>query len=116
MDGDTENGFALGVDANQYGKFMEYVVRYNKNYGTRMEFTEHLNRFLEMDNYIEMVNDPTSGYTHRAGHNLFSDWSMESYKTLLGAKHTEELTEGDDGDISATHRGRRLTCHDEDLG
>ena len=80
---------------------MEYVVRFSKNYGTRMEFTEHLNRFLEMDDYINLVNSPTSSYTHRAGHNFFSDWSAESFKTLLGAKHTEELLEGDDGDTSA---------------
>jgi hypothetical protein len=88
---------------------MEYVVRYSKNYGTRMEFTEHLNRFLEMDAYIEMVNSPESGYSHKAGHNLFSDWSSAAFKTLLGAKHTEELDEGDDGD--ASYKGRRLNCH-----
>ena len=34
------------VDAEEYGKFMDYVVRYNKNYGTRAEFQDHLNRFL----------------------------------------------------------------------
>lgn len=114
LDGDTENGFVQDIDTDKYGKFMEYVVRFSKNYGTRMEFTEHLNRFLEMDEYINLVNAPNSPYTHKAGHNLFSDWSAEAFKTLLGAKHTEELLEGDDGDTSAAHR--KLDCHPTDHG
>ena len=48
---------------------MEYLVRYNKSYGTKMEFDSHMSNFLDMDDYIQKVNAPESKYTHKAGHN-----------------------------------------------
>lgn len=41
------------VKPDQYGKFMEYVVKFNKSYSTTEEFQAHLNHFLKMDEYIE---------------------------------------------------------------
>ena len=64
---------------------MQYMAQYNKNYASREEYAEHFVNFSEMDDYIERVNAPTSGFTHRAGHNKFSDWNRAEYKKLMGA-------------------------------
>ena len=36
-----------------------------------------------VDDYINEVNAPNSGYTHTAGHNQFSDWKQEEIDRML---------------------------------
>ena len=64
-----------------------------------------------MDQYIQKVNAPDSSYTHKAGHNFYSDWSEEQFSTLLGAKHSQDNWQGDDA-----KKGRKLKCNDLDEG
>jgi len=93
---------------------MEYLVRYNKSYGTKMEFDSHMINFLDMDDYIQKVNAEDSPYTHKAGHNQFSDWSPQQFQKILGAKQTENSREGDNGDDSRMFEGRKLCSEDEE--
>jgi hypothetical protein len=68
--------------------FMKWISKHNRSYGTREEFMVRLERFLHNDAYIKKVNAPDSGYTHRAAHNKFSDYTQAEYERMLNRKTT----------------------------
>lgn len=64
---------------------MQYVVDYNKNYGTAAEFKFRLEQFKESLAKIESHNnDEKNG--HKIGVNAFSDFTRAEYKKMLGFK------------------------------
>lgn len=68
--------------------FMRWIAKHNKSYGTREEFMVRLERFLFADAHIKMVNAPNSGYSHKAAHNKFSDYTEAEYEGMLNRKTT----------------------------
>ena len=70
-------------------EFMKFIAKFNKNYGTIEEYTARLNRFIEIDAFINEVNDPKSEHTHTAGHNKFSDWTEAEFERLMTEKPLE---------------------------
>lgn len=68
--------------------FMHWIAKNNKSYATREEYMVRLARFLVVDAHIKMVNAPNSGYSHRAGHNKFSDYTEAEYERMLNRKVT----------------------------
>lgn len=74
-------------------EFMKYISVHNKSYGTREEYNARLANFIRSDDYIKMVNAPSSGSTHRAGHNKFSDWSEAEFTAIM--KETSEAYENE---------------------
>lgn len=69
-------------DANQF-KFMKYIAEHNKSYGTAEEYAHRFENWLWNEIFINEVNDPSSAYTHTAGHNIFSDWTEEEFARMM---------------------------------
>jgi hypothetical protein len=59
------------------------MATFNKSYQDSAEFEIRFARFQEVDAFVNSVNAPGSGYTHRAGHNQFSTWSEEEFMTMM---------------------------------
>lgn len=66
-------------------KFSEHVSAYGLSYGTDAEFKFRLNEFAKKDTRIQQINSEQSSFT--VGHNLFSTWTHEEYKRLLGFRY-----------------------------
>lgn len=65
-------------------EFMKWVAKHNKSYGTREEFFFRMEKWLEVDAFIQEVNAEGSEYTHTAGHNHLSDLTRGEYKKMMG--------------------------------
>ena len=73
-----------GLMTEQDFHFINYIAQHNKVYQTVEEFEFRQQVFVEMHAIIEAHN--AEGHTWTLGHNQFSDWTHEEYKTLLGYK------------------------------
>jgi len=72
---------ACAISENDF-KFMQYLTKHNKSYGTVEEYRFRQELFQEMDAFIEAHNATESSY--ELGHNEMSDWSEAEYSRLLG--------------------------------
>jgi C1A family cysteine protease len=72
-------------------KYMNYLAEFGKNMNSIEEFEARLEHFTATDLDIEEINGQNNTWT--AGHNQFSDWSHEEYKSILGLKMTTENAE-----------------------
>ena len=69
--------------------FAMYVAKYGKNYATNEEWAHRKNLFKETHREITNIN--SNGSTHHANHNMFSDWTHEEYKRLLGTWNKSKI-------------------------
>ena len=69
-------------------KYMNHCAKFGKNVGDTEEFQTRLGHFAKADKTIEDHNAGSHNFT--MGHNQFSDWSADEYKTLLGRKETDK--------------------------
>lgn len=72
---------------------MVYIAEFGKMYGTVEEFNFRKNLFEETHADITEHNATNSNF--ELGHNLFSDWTADEYKRLMGyrAELQEETPE-----------------------
>ena len=82
-------------------KYMNYLAEFGKVINNLEEFEQRLENFIATDKAIENMN--AEGNTWTAGHNQFSDWSKEEYKSILGAKKP----------IQSSDEDAKLTSFDE---
>ena|ERR1719464_259701 len=72
---------ALSAD---FLNFIDYVAKYNKSYESVEDFEHRLEQFVQTHAFIKENN--TSGSSHVAGHNKFSDWTLEEFKAFQGLR------------------------------
>jgi C1A family cysteine protease len=65
-------------------KFINYVAKFGKSYGTTEEYAFRLEQFAKVDQFIQETNAVEKNFT--VGHNIFSDYTHAEYKKLLGYK------------------------------
>jgi hypothetical protein len=64
-------------------KFMQYLAKHGKNYGTIEEFNVRIEQFAKVDAFIEEWN-ANQDATSTVGHNFLSDWTDEEKKIFSG--------------------------------
>jgi KDEL-tailed cysteine endopeptidase len=55
-------------------KYMQYLSKHNKSYGSLEEFNMRLQNFIEIDQFVEEWNSNTENKS-TVGHNFLSDWT-----------------------------------------
>jgi len=75
-------GGASAVNKNTLG-YLNHLSVFNRAIDTEAEFNMRLNRFKEVDAFIQEHNN-ANAHTYTAGHNQFSDWTYAEYKNILG--------------------------------
>jgi len=66
-------------------RFINYVAKFNKSYGTKEEYAFRLEQFSLKDAEMQLIKaDDTNTFT--VSHNKFSDWTDYEFKKLLGYK------------------------------
>ena len=79
-------GAASAIDSNAFG-YLNHIAKFTREIVTEEEFNMRMNRFNEVDAFIQEHNNSNASYT--AGHNQFSDWSYAEYKAILGYRRAE---------------------------
>jgi len=69
--------------------YMQYVTEWGKSYGTKAEFEFRLEQFKQTHAKMAEHNAQNGGST--VGHNMFSDWTENEYKKMLGYKSQPNL-------------------------
>merc|ERR1711934_27945 len=80
---------AAAIDAASFS-YLNYLATFNKNYENQEEFAMRVNRYVEVDAFIQEHNETNASYS--VGHNQFSDWTAAEYKSILGYKRDELRT------------------------
>ena len=76
--------FAGVASATQLSsKFMEFITRHGKSYGTVEEFEYRKALFAITEDAIQAINS-NEAHTWVAGHNKFSDWCHEEFTQMHG--------------------------------
>jgi hypothetical protein len=70
-------------------KFIQYLAKHGKNYGTIEEFNMRLENFAKIDAFIEEWNSNKEA-TSTVGHNFFSDWTDDEKKIFHGEPHKDQ--------------------------
>ena len=71
--------------------FIQHLATHGISYGTPEEYKFRLELFAKKDAEIKEINaNPENTFT--VGHNMFSTWTHDEYKKLLGYKAGEQLS------------------------
>ena len=70
-------------------KFMEFVTKHGKSYGTRAEYDFRAALFKENYKFMEQHN--ASNETHTVEVNEMSDWTQEEWSRILGYKESDRV-------------------------
>ena len=76
----------------EFMHFINYVAKYNKSYESVAEFDMRKEIFLRTHAFIEESNS-SGNQKHVSGHNKFSDWTDEEFKTILNGRKSQSLPE-----------------------
>lgn len=69
---------------------MQHLSKFGLSYGTKEEYGFRYQQFARADNAIRAINsDPENSFS--SAHNMFSTWTNDEYKKLLGKKNTEQV-------------------------
>ena len=79
-------GAASAIDSNAFG-YLNHIAMFRREIATEQEFNMRMNRFNEVDAFVQKHNASNASYT--AGHNQFSDWSFAEYKAIMGYRRAE---------------------------
>ena len=72
--------------------FIEHLASFGKSFGTAEEYQFRLDLFAKKDAEIKEINaNPENTFT--VGHNMFSTWTHDEYKKLLGYKGPQTVDE-----------------------
>jgi len=75
-------GYVLASKADDI-RFQRYCAKYGKHYNTPEEYEMRKQLYTESLHDIEIINSSNDN-TFKADNNVFSDWTHEEYKKLLG--------------------------------
>lgn len=73
---------------NDY-KFMNFITKFGKSYGTVEEFNFRAALFKKTDEAIAQINAEQD--THVAAHNKFSDYTSAEYKRMMGLQGAPKM-------------------------
>jgi hypothetical protein len=77
-----------GIEGDIDFKFIDYVGKYQKSYGTKEEFMFRLKNFAK--NYQKVMDhNSKSGKSYSLGINHMSDWTEEEFNMILGGKNQQ---------------------------
>ena len=85
--------FSIAKNDKKFGKsdkdFLDYVAKNNKNYLTVADYTV---RFETFKKNVDDINKKNADETDEAeyGVNIFTDFTEEEFKKLLGAREPKE--------------------------
>jgi C1A family cysteine protease len=65
-------------------RFINYVAKFGKSYGTKEEYSFRLEQFANIEAAIQQSNASEASFV--LGHNKFSDYTHDEYKKMLGYK------------------------------
>ena len=83
---------AAAIDAASFS-YLNYLATFNKSYENQEEFAMRVNRYVEVDAFIQEHNQTNASYS--VGHNQFSDWTEhERSKLSGGAKKYNHVATG----------------------
>ena len=68
-------------------KFINYVAKFGKSYGTKEEYTFRMGQFAIKDAEMNAINESQDSYV--LAHNKMSDWTKTEYKKILGYKKND---------------------------
>jgi C1A family cysteine protease len=72
--------------------FMNHLVEYGYSFATKEEYDFRLGIYTMKDaEYNQINSDPAN--TFEVGHNMFSTWTHEEYKRLLGYRGPQEIND-----------------------
>ena len=74
-------GAASAIDVMTL-KYMNHLAKFGKIIKDVEEFEERFGHFAKFDEFVTEHN--AEGHNYTVGHNQFSDWSQDEYKSLLG--------------------------------
>jgi len=89
--------------------YMRYVSNWGKSYGTKAEFDFRQKIFEAKDKELNEIMSQNGSFT--VEHNMFSDWTAEEYKKLLGYTQVDKevnapvLPEAKAGDVDWRTKG-----------
>lgn len=63
-------------------KFINYVAKFNKSYGTKEEYNFRMEQFAKKD--VAMAEENAAQNSYVLAHNKMSDWTEAEYKNILG--------------------------------
>ena len=63
-------------------KYINHLAKFEKLVKDIEEFEERLDNFTKFDKFV--TDHKADGHDCSVGHNQFSDWSQDEYKSLLG--------------------------------
>jgi len=66
-------------------KFIQHIAEFGHSFGTTEEYNFRLQEFAMKEAEMAEIN-ATNGGSFTVGHNLFSTWTHEEYKAILGYK------------------------------
>lgn len=73
-------------------EFTSHIGNYGLSYGTEAEFNFRMGLYSEKDKEIAEINsDPSNTFT--VGHNMFSTWTGEEAKRMMGLKVNKNVKE-----------------------
>jgi len=79
---------AVASASEQGARFMQFITKHGKSYGTVEEFEFRFLQWAKLDNVITEHNATESSF--KLGHNKMSDWADWQYKALLTHKPMPE--------------------------
>ena len=88
-------GVAAGMTTDTDLKFINYMAVHNKQYPTLDDYMMRFEIFQEAEAAIR-ANEVDPESTHTMGHNMFSDWTDEEFKSIIGTLDVEPQNAGND--------------------
>ena len=76
--------------SEEFLAFVNFVAKYNKTYESVEEFDMRFEAFKRTHASIAEINE-SNEHGHVAGHNKFSDWTEEEFKSIMGLKTPTEM-------------------------
>jgi C1A family cysteine protease len=84
---------------NDY-KFINFITRFGKSYGTVEEFNFRAAHFKRTDDSIAQINAEQN--THVAAHNKFSDYTPAEYKRMMGLEGAPTMSSNAVHEVTGT--------------
>jgi len=75
-----------------HDSFAQHIASYQLSYGTKEEYQFRYELFAKKDKEINMINSDPENASFEVGHNQFSTWTDDEFKTLLGDQKDDELS------------------------
>ena len=71
-------------------QFINYAAKYNKHYGSMVDFNHRREQFLKTHAFIQ-ENNNSGNSTHIAAHNKFSDYTEDEFKAMMNGRKAQTL-------------------------